>query len=53
MRLRELTAPGGEETTQQTLKMREDQQKLYKKWRFYDEIIKANEKCVQEKNRQN
>lgn len=48
-RLRELSAPCGEETKSQTIKIRETQKKIYMKWRFYDGYIKACEQL----NKQN
>lgn len=49
-RLRELTAPCGEESDRQLKKMRKDQKDLYEKWRFYDGIIKMHEKIRKEQN---
>lgn len=49
-RLRELSAPCGEESDRQLKKMRKDQKVLYEKWRFYDGIIKTHEKVNKETN---
>ena len=43
-RLRELSAPCGEESSKQINKIRKSQNELYMKWRFYDGFIKASEK---------
>ena len=52
MRLKELTAPCGQENYDQIMKMRKAQKELYEKWRFYDGIIKANEKFNKEEQKQ-
>ena len=52
-RLRYLSAPGGKESQKQIDTMRIAQDKIYKKWRFYDGIIKASEKANKENQEQN
>ena len=44
IRLRELSAPCGNESKKQLDKMRKDQRTLYEKWRFYDGFIKTSER---------
>lgn len=53
IRLRELSAPCGFEKQTQIEKMRKDQRVLYEKWRFYDGIIKTNEKINKRCNQEN
>ena len=52
-RLRELSAPCGEESQKQLNKMRKTQKELYEKWRFYNGIIKTSEKFSNTENQEN
>lgn len=53
IRLRELSAPCGNESQKQLDRMRKDQKILYEKWRFYDGIIKTNEKLNKKLSKEN
>lgn len=44
MRLRELSSLNEEVSYERSLQMREEQENTYKKWKFYDKMIKANDK---------
>lgn len=44
MRLRELSSLNEEISYERSLQMREEQENTYKKWIFYDKMIKANDK---------